>query len=76
MSRFTHPDKAIIECLNRDSRASSAEIARELETAERTVRYRIHDFLTHKLHRIPGMHRTRTVLVPRIIKSISQWLPP
>jgi Lrp/AsnC family transcriptional regulator for asnA, asnC and gidA len=150
LSRFTHLDKAIIECLNRDSRASSAEIARELGTAERTVRYRIqrlidqevikpitvvnpaafgynlavdifcevevekqnqiveailrfpevtyvaistgdqdvtlqaifknsdevHDFLTHKLHHIPGMRRTRTFLVPRIMKSISQWLPP
>ena len=150
MSKFNRLDKAIIECLNQDARASSAEIARELGTAERTVRYRIqrlidqkiinpitvinpaafgynlavdifcevdleyqnqtldallrlpevtyvaistgdqdiilqaifknsdevHDFVTHKLHQVPGMRRTRTVLVPRILKDTYQWLPP
>lgn len=150
MSRFNRLDKAIIESLNRDARASSAEIARELGIAERTVRYRIqrlieqkvirpitvvnpaafgynlavdiyceidleaqsrtieallklpeityvaistgdqdiilqaffkdseevHDFITQKLHSVPGMRRTRTVLVPRILKDTYQWLPP
>jgi Lrp/AsnC family transcriptional regulator for asnA, asnC and gidA len=150
LSRFNRLDKAIIECLNKDARASSAEIARELAIAERTVRYRIqrltdqnvirpitvvipasfgynlavdifcevdleyqnqtidallnlpevtyvaistgdqdiilqaifknsdevHDFITHKLHQVPGMRRTRTVLVPRILKDTYQWLPP
>ena len=150
MSRYNHLDKAIIESLNRDARASSAELARELGTAERTVRYRIqrlieqkviqpitvvnpaafgynlavdiycevdlnaqsrtieallklpeityvatstgdqdiilqaifkdsdevHDFITQKLHQVPGMRRTRTVLVPRILKDTYQWLPP
>lgn len=150
MSRFNRLDKAIIECLNRDARASSAEIARLLGIAERTVRYRIqrlieqnvirpitvvnpsafgynlavdifcevdlefqnqtidallalpevtyvaistgdqdiilqaifknsdevHDFITNKLHQVPGMRRTRTVLVPRILKDTYQWLPP
>ncbi len=150
MSKFNRLDKAIIECLNRDARAPSAEIARELGVAERTVRYRIqrlmeqgvirpitvvnpaafgysmavnifcevdverqdqviaaimempeitsvaistgdqdislqavfknstemHDFITHRLHHIPGMRRTRTVLVPSIIKETYQWLPP
>jgi Lrp/AsnC family transcriptional regulator for asnA, asnC and gidA len=150
LSRFNRVDKAIIECLNKDARASSAEIARELGIAERTVRYRIqrlaeqnvirpitvvnpasfgynlavdifcevdleyqnqtidallslpevtyvaistgdqdiilqaifknsdevHDFITHKLHQVPGMRRTRTVLVPRILKDTYQWLPP
>jgi Lrp/AsnC family transcriptional regulator for asnA, asnC and gidA len=150
LSKYNRLDKAIIECLNRDARAPSAEIARELGVAERTVRYRIqrlidqdvihpitvvnpaafgynmavnifcevevenqdqviaaimemaeitsvaistgdqdislqavfknsaemHDFITHRLHHIPGMRRTRTVLVPRILKDTYQWLPP
>jgi Lrp/AsnC family transcriptional regulator for asnA, asnC and gidA len=150
LSKFNRLDKAIIECLNQDARASSAEIARELGIAERTVRYRIqrlidqkiirpitvinpaafgynlavdifcevdleyqnqtleallhlpevtyvaistgdqdiilqaifknsdevHEFVTHKLHQVPGMRRTRTVLVPRILKDTYQWLPP
>lgn len=36
----------------------------------------LHHFLTHKLQHIPGIRRTRTVLVPRIIKDTYQWLPP
>jgi Lrp/AsnC family transcriptional regulator for asnA, asnC and gidA len=36
----------------------------------------MHDFITHKLHQVPGMRRTRTVLIPRIIKDSSRWLPP
>lgn len=36
----------------------------------------MHDFITHKLHQVPGMRRTRTVLVPRILKDSHQWLPP
>jgi Lrp/AsnC family transcriptional regulator for asnA, asnC and gidA len=34
------------------------------------------DFITHKLHQVPGMRRTRTVLIPRIIKDTYHWLPP
>lgn len=33
-------------------------------------------FITQKLHQVPGMRRTRTVLIPRIIKDSFQWLPP
>ena len=36
----------------------------------------MHAFITHKLHQVPGMRRTRTVLIPRIIKDSSNWLPP
>jgi len=36
----------------------------------------MHDFITHKLHQVPGMRRTRTVLIPRILKDNYQWLPP
>jgi len=36
----------------------------------------MHDFITHKLYQIPGIRRTRTVLVPQIIKDTYQWLPP
>jgi len=36
----------------------------------------LHHFLTQKLHHVPGIRRTRTVLVPRIIKDTYQWLPP
>jgi Lrp/AsnC family transcriptional regulator, regulator for asnA, asnC and gidA len=34
------------------------------------------DFITHKLHQVPGMRRTRTVLIPRIMKDTYHWLPP
>ena len=33
------------------------------------------EFITHKLHQVPGMRRTRTVLIPRILKDTYQWLP-
>lgn len=36
----------------------------------------MHEFITHKLHQVPGMRRARTVLIPRIIKDSRQWLPP
>jgi Lrp/AsnC family transcriptional regulator for asnA, asnC and gidA len=36
----------------------------------------LHHFLTQKLHHIPEIRRTRTVLVPRIVKDTYQWLPP
>lgn len=36
----------------------------------------MHAFITHKLHQVPGMRRTRTVLIPRIIKGSFRWLPP
>ncbi|HSF82000.1 MAG TPA: Lrp/AsnC family transcriptional regulator [Anaerolineales bacterium] len=36
----------------------------------------MHEFITHKLHQIPGIRRTRTVLVPQILKDTYQWLPP
>jgi DNA-binding Lrp family transcriptional regulator len=34
------------------------------------------DFITRQLHQVPGMRRTRTVLLPRLIKDSHQWLPP
>lgn len=36
----------------------------------------MHEFITHKIYQIPGIRRTRTVLVPQIIKDTYQWLPP
>lgn len=36
----------------------------------------MHHFITGRLHTIPGIRRTRTALVPRIIKDTYQWLPP
>jgi Lrp/AsnC family transcriptional regulator for asnA, asnC and gidA len=33
-------------------------------------------FITDKLHQVPGMRRTRAVLIPRILKDTYQWLPP
>lgn len=36
----------------------------------------MNDFITHKLYQIPGIRRTRTVLVPQIFKDTYQWLPP
>jgi DNA-binding Lrp family transcriptional regulator len=35
----------------------------------------MHDFITHVLHQVPGLRRTRTVLVPSILKDTYQWLP-
>ncbi len=34
------------------------------------------EFITGKLHQVPGMRRTRTVLIPRIVKDTYHWLPP
>ena len=36
----------------------------------------MHEFITLKLHRVPGIRRTRTVLVPRIVKETYEWVPP
>ena len=36
----------------------------------------MHDFITRKLYQVPGIRRTRTVLVPQILKDTYQWLPP
>lgn len=36
----------------------------------------LHDFITRKLHQIEGIRRTRTVMVPQILKDTYQWLPP
>jgi len=33
-------------------------------------------FITRRLHLVPGIRRTRTVLVPRIVKDTYQWVPP
>jgi Lrp/AsnC family transcriptional regulator for asnA, asnC and gidA len=150
LSKFDQLDHDIITLLNRNARSSSAEIARELGTAERSVRNRIrrlienkviapvavvnpaafgytlwvdifcevdpneqdqaiealvkmpevayiaystgdqdislqavlknsedmHEFLTQRLHQVPGLRRTRTVLIPRVVKDTYQWLPP
>lgn len=35
----------------------------------------VYDFV-QRLNRIPGILRTRTVLVPRILKDTHQWIPP
>jgi len=150
LGKLTELDRAIIHYLNGDARISSAQLARELNVAERTIRYRInrlitekiikpvaivnrqafgydlvvdifceidigqqeailtailamsevsyiaystgdqdlsfqalfrdatemHNFITLRVHQIPGIRRTRTVLVPRIIKDSYQWVPP
>ena len=34
------------------------------------------DFITNKLYRVPGMRRTRTVIVPQIVKDTYDWIPP
>jgi len=34
------------------------------------------DFITHVLHQVPGMRRTRTVLIPSVLKDNYQWQPP
>jgi len=36
----------------------------------------MHEFITHKLHQVPGIQRTRTQLIPHIIKDNFQWIPP
>jgi DNA-binding Lrp family transcriptional regulator len=36
----------------------------------------MHEFITRQLHHVPGIRRTRTVLIPRILKDTYQWLPP
>jgi len=36
----------------------------------------MHKFITQRIYAIPGIRRTRAVLVPRIVKDTYQWLPP
>ena len=36
----------------------------------------LQEFITQKLHQVPGMRRTRTALIPRILKDTYQWVPP
>ena len=150
MIKLTDLDRQLITHLNQNARLSSAELARALNTSERTVRHRIqrliaenvlkpvavvnprafgynlvvdifcelevdarqkvveairampevsyiafstgdqdisfqaffkdsdevHQFITGKLYSIPGIRRTRTVLVPQIVRDSYQWLPP
>ncbi len=150
MRKLSELDRQIIFRLNADARLSSAELARDLKTAERTVRHRIqrliddqvitpvavvnpapfgftlvvdivcevelahhkqvldaiaampevcyiayatgdedisvqarfrdsqevHRFTTERLHAVPGIRRTRIVLVPQVVKDAYQWLPP
>ena len=35
----------------------------------------MHEFITTQLYRVPGIRRSRTVLVPRIVKDTHQWIP-
>lgn len=35
----------------------------------------MHTFITEKLHKIRGIQRTRTNLLPRIVKYSHQWIP-
>lgn len=150
LPKLTDLDYKIIRRLNEDARLSSAALARELQTSERTVRHRIerliredvlkpvavvnpqafgynlvvdifceveisardevvesirrmpevsymafstgeqdisfqalfknskdmHEFITQRLYSISGVRRTKTVLVPQIVKDTYQWLPP
>jgi Lrp/AsnC family transcriptional regulator for asnA, asnC and gidA len=150
LSKYDPLDKAIITCLNRDARLSSARLARELGVSERTINNRIkrlisskaiqpvavvnpgvfgysiavnvfceselghqaqaieairdmpeisyiavstgehdiilqaffkdseamHEFITNKLHQVPGIQRTHTQLIPHIVKDNYQWIPP
>lgn len=36
----------------------------------------MNEFIANRLYHIPGLGRTRTVLVPAILKETYQWLPP
>jgi Lrp/AsnC family transcriptional regulator, regulator for asnA, asnC and gidA len=143
-------DRAIIQCLQSDSRRASADIARHLGLAERTVRARIerlvddnvvtlaaivnpdvvgysvtadvflevelgriqavadqvaridevcyvglttgdrdvsvqiyapsvealYDFVTERLNQIPGVLRSKTYVIPRVVKHLPQWRIP
>lgn len=36
----------------------------------------LYRFVSEKLARLPGIERTNTVIVPRVVKDIHEWLPP
>jgi Lrp/AsnC family transcriptional regulator for asnA, asnC and gidA len=36
----------------------------------------LYQFITEKLHAIPGVRRTQTILLPIKIKDVYQWQPP
>ncbi len=148
-NKFDTLDRRIIELLQKNGRATSAEISRKLNVPERTIRNRIlrleeHEIIyptvvvnhrifgyktavdifceididkfeeigqalmqlseinyiayatgdqdisiqalfessediyefTQKLVRIPGLRRTKTVIVPRVLKNTFEWVPP
>ncbi|MDI3341707.1 MAG: Lrp/AsnC family transcriptional regulator [Sphaerobacter sp.] len=50
-----HIDRAIIACLQQDSRTPSAEIARKVGVAERTVRARIDRLVNDQVLRLVGV---------------------
>jgi hypothetical protein len=33
-------------------------------------------FITDKLHQVPGLRRTRTVLMLQLLKDTYEWRPP
>jgi Lrp/AsnC family transcriptional regulator for asnA, asnC and gidA len=35
----------------------------------------LYEFVTGKLARVPGIERTRTVIVPKVVKDFHEWLP-
>ena len=35
----------------------------------------LYEFVTEKLARVPGIERTRTVIVPKVVKDFHEWLP-
>jgi len=35
----------------------------------------LHEFITRRLHQVPGLQRSRTVLLTRLLKSTCQWFP-
>jgi Lrp/AsnC family transcriptional regulator, regulator for asnA, asnC and gidA len=149
MRVFDQLDRRVIRLLQKDGRASSAEISRQLGASERTIRNRINRLIEHqailptvvvnhrrfgyqtavdifcevdisrmaeicqalaqlpevnyiaystgdqdlsiqallessdavyefvqRLAAIPGVQRTKTVLVPRILKNTYEWIPP
>jgi len=67
--KLTHLDMvSYVACATGDQDVSVQVVARDVDS--------LYQFVTDKLHTVPGVRRTRTILLPVKLKDVYQWVPP
>ncbi|MBE7533382.1 MAG: Lrp/AsnC family transcriptional regulator [Ardenticatenaceae bacterium] len=61
-------DVSYVACATGDRDVSVQVLARSVDS--------LYQFVTDKLHPIPGVRRTQTILLPIKLKDVYQWQPP